>query len=109
MKLEKLVLFFFVMIFFSLQAKAEINSKKALMEVFEGCVEEESEGVSVGAQFEYCACVTKQISIGMDLEEVMLLGLDMMAAKNEKEEERILISNQKVKKYVSKCAVRLYE
>ena len=49
-----LLLFSFVLIFPIKNVVAEINSKKALMDVFEGCVEEEVADVSAGAQFDYC-------------------------------------------------------
>ena len=55
-------------------------------------------------------CFIKEISLGMDLEEVMTLGLDMMhAGENKKIQQNILISNQKIKKYIVKCASKLYE
>ena len=105
-----LLLFLFVLIFSIKNVVAEINSKKALMDVFEGCVEEEVADVSAGAQFDYCGCFIKEISLGMDLEEVMTLGLDMMrAGENKKIQQNILISNQKIKKYIVKCASKLYE
>ena len=91
-------------------SNAEINSKKALMDVFEGCVEEDVPDVSVGAQFDYCGCFIREISLGMDLEEVMTLGLDMMSAgENKKIKEKILISNKKIKNYIVKCASKLYQ
>ena len=80
------------------------------MHVFEGCVEEELADVPSGAQFEYCGCFVKEISLGMNLEEVLSLGLDMLGAgEDEKQQEKILISNEKMKKYVVKCASKIYE
>ena len=100
----------FVFLCFVKNSFAEINSKKALMDVFEGCIEEEVPDVSVGSQFNYCGCFINEISLGMNLEEVMTLGLDIMSVgDDEKLQEKMLISNQKIKKYIVKCASKLYE
>tara|TARA_B100000965_G_scaffold294240_1_gene252205 strand:+ start:29 stop:166 length:138 start_codon:yes stop_codon:yes gene_type:complete len=45
----------------------------------------------------------------MNLKDVVLLGLDLMEVKDEKEEEQILISNQKVKSYIARYTIKLYE
>ena len=110
--MKKSIQFFllFFIIFFTHQSFAEIKNKKALMEVFEGCVIEELPNVSVGAQFDYCGCFIKEVSRGMEFEELMTLSMDVMSAgENEKKREQILISNQKIKKYIVKCASKLYE
>ena len=102
-------LFFFI-IFFTHHVFAEINNKKALMEVFRGCVKEDLPNVSAGAQFDYCGCLIKKISRGMEFEELMTLGMDVMSAREDKKKrEKIVISNQKTKKYIAKCASKLYE
>lgn len=100
----------FFIIFFTHQGFTEINNKKALMDVFEGCVNEDLPNVSAGAQFDYCGCFIKEVSLGMEFEELMTLGMDVMGAgENEKKAEQIFISNEKIKKYVVKCASRFYE
>ena len=105
----QLFLLFFIT-FFTHQGFAEIKNKKALMEVFEGCVIEELPNVSAGAQFDYCGCFIKEVSRGMEFEELMILSMDVMSAgENEKKREQILISNQKIKKFIVKCASKLYE
>ena len=105
------ILLLTVLFLFPNQGSAEINSRKALMDVFEGCVEEEvSTDLPLGAQFEYCGCYVKEISLGMDLEEVMLFGLDMLSAgEDEEKQEKVILSNEKITKYVVKCASKLYE
>ena len=88
----------------------EINNRVALMSVFEGCVEDEDPDISVGAQFDYCGCFIKEISLGMDFDELMVIGLDMLdAGEDEQKQEKILTSNRKINSYVIKCANRLYE
>tara|TARA_B100000989_G_C19410288_1_gene414045 strand:- start:36 stop:368 length:333 start_codon:yes stop_codon:yes gene_type:complete len=104
------ILLLTVLFLFPNQGSAEINSKKALMDVFEGCVEEEVTDLPLGAQFEYCGCYVKEISLGMDLEELMSFGLDMLSAgEDEEKREKIMLSNEKITKYVVNCASKLYE
>ncbi len=80
------------------------------MNVFHGCVDEELLDLSAGAQFDYCGCFIKVVSQGMDFEELMTLGIDVMSAgENKKKQEKIIISNQKIKKFLVKCASKLYE
>ncbi len=109
MKIINLFLIQIIFLTFFNSVKADIKNREALMEIFVGCIEEGNQDVQIGDQFEYCACFTKEVSLGMDLKDVVLLGLDIMEAKNEKEEEQILISNQKVKSYITQCAIKLYE
>ena len=94
---------------FAFAGNAEINNKDILMELFKGCVMEQNDGISAGAQFDYCWCITHQVSSKMDLEEAILLGLDVAGATNQKEEQQIILSNQKMKRIVGKCVVKLYE
>ena len=70
---------------------------------------EQNDGISAGAQFDYCGCIIHQVSSKMDLEEAILLGLDVAGATNQKEEQQIILSNQKMKRIVGKCVVKLYE
>tara|TARA_Y100000991_G_C21926170_1_gene328754 strand:+ start:753 stop:1085 length:333 start_codon:yes stop_codon:yes gene_type:complete len=110
MKNSVLIFLLFVLIYSTHQGHAEIKNKKALMNVFQGCVNEELPDVSAGAQFNYCGCFIKEVSQGMDFEELMTLGIDVMSAgENKQKQEKILISNQKIKKYIVKCASKLYE
>lgn len=93
--------------------RAEIKSKPVLESIFEGCTSEYIEGqqdfFSFGAHLEYCGCLTHKISNDMKLEEVMLLGIDMMTAKDEDEEMNIMLANQKVVDLVTQCTVKVFE
>ena len=110
MKIYAPLLLLNVLFFFPNQASAEINSKKALMEIYEGCIEEDVAGVPLGAQFEYCGCYVKEISLGMDLDEMLMFGADVLSAGEDEEAlEKLIFSNEKIKKYVVKCATKLYE
>ena len=94
---------------FAFDGRAEIKSKKLLKNLFNGCINEEIEGFSLGGHFEYCACFTKQISFSMTVEEIMFLEMDMRASTSKREQERIAASNQKFKRAVAKCAAKFYE
>ena len=78
------------------------------MEIFVGCVEEDLQGIEAGSQIDYCGCVTKGVSVGMTVKEVMRLGLDMTAAGKDKELE-IIAANDRLADYIAECAVKLYE
>ncbi len=87
----------------------DINNRAALLQVFEGCVEDEDPDIPVGAMFDYCGCFIKEISIGMDFDELMVIGQDMLdAGEDEEKQEKILTSNRKINSYVLKCSERLY-
>ena len=46
----------------------------------------------------------------MDFEKLMKLDIDVISAVvNKNIQKKILISNQKIKKYIVKCACKLYE
>ena len=99
-----------VLFFSPNEGRAEINNAKILGEVFEGCVKEEMADVPLGAQFEYCGCMVNGVSLTMNIEEILSLGLDIMSAgEDEKKQEKIALSNEKMKKYIVKCISKLYE
>ena len=89
-------------------AHAEITSESFLFEVFDGCIEEPMEDTTLGAQLEYCACFTNLMSKEMTLEEATLLSLDIMAADNDEQGEKVLLANEKARKLIAQCMPRLY-
>ena len=94
----------------STPVQSEINNHEVLMELFQSCVKEEVEGESIGKTYEYCACFVSKASAGMNMEEIMILGLDIIASgDDEKAGMQAFLSNQKVKKYVAQCIVGLYQ
>ena len=87
---------------------AEIKNKQLLMDAFQGCIREETPpGIKVGAHFEYCACFIKKTSLGMDAEEMTLLGTQIVDAKSDEEKDRIVESSKKLNDYIKKCVVKL--
>tara|TARA_B100001094_G_C18186358_1_gene804044 strand:+ start:668 stop:991 length:324 start_codon:yes stop_codon:yes gene_type:complete len=101
----------FVFLLFQISSvQSEIDNKEIIMEILNGCMSEQPPNISTGKMLEYCACYANQISMGMDLEEVMLLGMDLLTAGDDKEKAaQIGLANEKIKKYLSICLPRLYQ
>ena len=57
--MKNTLLIIIISLIFAVEGRAEISSKKALKNLFDGCINEEVKDFSLGAQFEYCACFTK--------------------------------------------------
>lgn len=90
-------------------AHAEITSESFLFEVFDGCIKEPMEDTTLGAQLEYCACFTNLMSKEMTLEEATILSLDILAADDDEQGEKVLLANEKARKLIAQCMPRLYE
>ena len=90
-------------------AHAEITSESFLFEVFDGCIEEPMEDTALGAQLEYCACFTNLMSKEMTLEEATMLSLDILAADDDEQGEKVLLANEKARKLIAQCMPRLYD
>jgi hypothetical protein len=97
---------FLILLAVSPLVAAEIDNRKILLEFFNGCLTTDYERVGVG--FAYCGCATNQISKKMDLEEVLLLGLDLDGL-SEREQARFLLTNKKFKEVLIECVPLLLE
>ena len=64
---------------------------------------------TLGAQLEYCACFTNLMSKEMTLEEATMLSLDIMAADDDEQGEKVLLANEKARKLIAQCMPRLYD
>ena len=80
-----------------------------VFEVFDGCIEEPMEDTTLGAQLEYCACFTNLMSKEMTLEEATMLSLDILAADDDEQGEKVLLANEKARKLIAQCMPRLYD
>ena len=58
---------------------------------------------------EYCACFTNLMSKEMTLEEATMLSLDILAADDDEQGEKVLLANEKARKLIAQCMPRLYE
>lgn len=67
------------------------------------------EDTALGAQLEYCACFTNLMSKEMTLEEATMLSLDIMAADDDEQGEKVLLANEKARKLIAQCMPRLYD
>lgn len=90
---------------FSIEAK--VDSVDLLLEFFGGCVREDG-GFGTAKQFEYCGCVTGQISEEMTTEELLSFGLEAIG-KTETELQQSLIANDKLKAMVITCGAKLFK
>ena len=58
---------------------------------------------------EDCACFTNLMSKEMTLEEATMLSLDILAADDDEQGEKVLLANEKGRKLIAQCMPRLYE
>ncbi len=105
MKIKLLLTFLLFQIPF---AQSEITDKAVITSIFDGCMSEQTSAVKTGAMLEYCACYANKISLGMDISEVYLLGMDLLAAGNdETKRAQIALANKKLNEYLKDCISRL--
>ena len=83
---------FFVILFFliqnSSQVKSDMTERQIFTELFNGCVKDGDPNMTLGVQFEYCACIISSMSTGLtyDLNE----NLGRIAESNERSAESLL-------------------
>ena len=89
-------------------AQSEISDKEVITSIFDGCMSEQTSAVKTGAMLEYCACYANKISLGMDISEVYLLGMDLLSAGDDKmKQAQIALANKKLNEYLKDCLSRL--
>lgn len=89
-------------------AQSEISDKAVITSIFDGCMSEQTSAVKTGAMLEYCACYANKISLGMDISEVYLLGMDLLSAGDDKmKQAQIALANKKLNEYLKDCLSRL--
>jgi hypothetical protein len=104
----KIKLLLALLIFQFPYAQSKIEDKETIMTIFDSCMSEQTSAISTGKMLEYCACYSNNISEGMDITEIMLLGMDLIAAGNDKAKAaQIALANEKIKKYLQECLTRL--
>ena len=96
-KISVFLIFFFLQI--SSQAKSELTERQIYTELFVGCVEEGDEYFSLGAQFEYCACIISSMSWDFTYDELMFFA----------EGKESLSINEKLGKFAENCIEKVYQ
>ena len=96
-KLFFVILFFLIQI--SSQVKSEITERQIFTELFNGCVKDGDPNMTLGVQFEYCACIMSNMSTGLTYDELMVFV-------EGREEVKI---NRKIGKFTKKCIEKVYQ
>ena len=94
---------FFVFIFFfiqvSFQVKSDMTERQIFTELFNGCVKDGDPNMTLGVQFEFCACTISKMSTGLSYDELMVFV-------EGREEAKI---NRKIDKFTEKCVEKVYQ
>lgn len=94
---------FFVILFFliqiSSQVKSEMTERQIFTELFNGCVKDGDPNMTLGVQFEYCACIISNMSSGLTYDELMVYVEGLEEAK----------INRKIDKFTKKCVEKVYQ
>ena len=94
---------FFVILFFliqvSFQVKSDMTERQIFTELFNGCVKNGDPNMTLGVQFEYCACIISDMSTGLTYDELMVFIKG-------REEAKI---NRKIDKFTKKCVEKVYQ
>lgn len=95
------VIFILVFLFFqtSSQLQSEVTERQIFTELFMGCVQEGDPDITLGAQFEYCACIISSMSTGLTYDELMFIV----------DSKQTSIIDEKLNKFAQKCAEKLYQ
>ncbi len=84
--------FVLTVLLFTGMTHAKITNKAFLMEIFTGCMGDGADYdalvgmMGIGGTFEYCGCATNEMSINMNIKDVMKVGIDVMAEYDESDE-----------------------
>ena len=96
-KLFFVILFFLIQI--SSQVKSEMTERQIFTELFNGCVKDGDPNMTLGVQFEYCACIMSSMSTGLTYDELMVFV-------EGREEAKI---NRKIDNFTKKCVEKVYQ
>ena len=96
-KLFFLILFLFCQI--STKVQSQVSDREIFTELFVGCVQEGDPNMTLGVQFEYCACIMSNMSTGLTYDELIVFV-------EGKEEAKI---NRKINKFTKKCIEKVYQ
>ena len=92
----------FVIVFFlfhiSSQVKSDMTERQIFTELFNGCVKDGDPNMTLGVQFEYCACIISNMSTELIYDELMVF-------LEGTEEVKI---NRKIDKITKKCVEKVY-
>mgnify|MGYP001234581504 FL=1 len=93
------IFFLFFLIQISSQVKSDMTERQIFTELFNGCVKDGDPNMTLGVQFEYCACIMSNMSTGLTYDELMVFV-------EGREEAKI---NRKIGKFTKKCIEKVYQ
>ena len=83
----------------STQVQSQVTERQIFTELFVGCVQEGDPNMTLGVQFEYCACIMSNMSTGLTYDELIFYVEGGQATK----------INQKLNKFAEKCIGQVYQ
>ena len=96
-KLFLIAVFLFCQI--STQVQSQVTERQIFTELFVGCVQEGDPNMTLGVQFEHCACIMSNMSTGLTYDELIFYVEGGQATK----------INQKLNKFAEKCIGQVYQ
>jgi len=96
-KLFFLILFLFCQI--STKVQSQVSEREIFTELFVGCVQEGDPNMTLGVQFEYCACIISNMSTGLTYDELIFYVEGVQSAT----------INQKLNKFAEKCIEQVFQ
>ena len=88
---------------------AEIKNKTIISNTFNACVEQDEYPNGIGYQYSYCGCFVNKVSKGMNPREFLALDLEVQYEEDSVSQEKTLLANQKIKKYIIDCLSSTFE
>ena len=83
----------------STQVQSQVTERQIFTELFVGCVQEGDPNMTLGVQFEYCACIMSNMSTGLTYDELIFYVEGGQATK----------INKKLNKFAEKCIEQVYQ
>ena len=88
---------------------AEIKNKAIISNTFNACIEQDKYPNGIGYQYSYCGCFVNKVSKGMTYKEFLGLDLEIQNKDDPRSQEKALLANQKIKKYIVDCMSSTFE
>ena len=88
---------------------AEIKNKTIISNTFNACVEQDEYPNGIGYQYSYCGCFVNKASKGMTTQEFLGVGLEVEYKDDPRSQEKALLANKKIKKYIIDCMSSTFE
>ena len=90
---------------------AKIEDPRVWTNFYEGCYKEydSSSGLTRQEHVKYCSCSADGVVDQMEVRELLLLETKMLKEKNEEDQARVLLANNKLTNILVNCLSKIYE